>query len=512
MGTAVPLITCSLLVAAALVVRGDRARAVLLLASLLGAALVLGFHVADADQVATLTDRPLLAALAVVAGLGFVGALALLFTRLPWALALAAVATIPFRIPLSIGGSTASLLLGLYLVIAAGALAWSVPLLRSGSDPLATQPPSGPRPSGLEWSLAVVLVLYAAGSTWSSDTDRALENVVFFYIPFAVLFALLSRLHWTPRIARSSLAVLAGLAAALAGIGYVEYATRHLLLNPKVIASNQVEDYFRVNSLFFDPNIFGRFLAVVLVLLVAWMLWRRRSRDVAWAALLAALIFGGLLLTLSQSSFAALLAGLAVLGGLRWSPRRAALLAGAGIVIAAAAFALSGDWSNSQSANDTTSGRYELLEGGVDLAADEPLIGWGSGAFAREYRRAQDVSAERATSASHTIPVTVAAEQGVVGLAAYLALLWFALARLLRGATVGPARAGVAAAFVAVVVHTLLYASFLEDPLTWALLGVGTALAAAPRLSVPGGDGAPQAAVEVPGPGAAQVVTGADPA
>ena len=281
MGTAVPLITCSLLVAAALVVRGDRARAVLLLASLLGAALVLGFHVADADQVTTLTGRPLLAVLAAVAGLGFVGGLALLFTRLPWALALAAVATIPFRIPLSIGGSTASLLLGLYLVIAAGALAWSVPLLRSSSDPLATQPPCSPRPRGLEWSLAVVLVLYAAGSTWSSDTDRALENVVFFYIPFAVLFVLLSRLHWTPRVAGSSLAVLAGLAAALAGIGYVEYATRHLLLNPKVIASNQVEDYFRVNSLFFDPNIFGRFLAVVLVLLVAWMLWRRRSRDVS---------------------------------------------------------------------------------------------------------------------------------------------------------------------------------------------------------------------------------------
>ena len=46
-----------------------------------------------------------------------------------------------------------------------------------------------------------------------------------------------------------------------AAIGFVEYATRHLFLNPKVIASNQFETYFRVNSLFFDPNIYGRFLA-----------------------------------------------------------------------------------------------------------------------------------------------------------------------------------------------------------------------------------------------------------
>ena len=50
-----------------------------------------------------------------------------------------------------------------------------------------------------------------------------------------------------------------------AAIGFWEFQTRHLLLNPKVIASNQVEEYFRVNSLFFDPNIYGRFLALVMI-------------------------------------------------------------------------------------------------------------------------------------------------------------------------------------------------------------------------------------------------------
>jgi O-antigen ligase len=149
-------------------------------------------------------------------------------------------------------------------------------------------------------------------------------------------------------------------------------------------------------------------------------------------------------------------------------------------VLAAGAFLAATDISSSSSANDATSGRYELIKGGAGLGADAPIEGLGSGSFAREYRRAEHVSAERATSASHTIPVTVFAEQGVVGLAAYLALLWFALRRLLPGARVGAARAGVAAAFVALVVHSLLYAAFLEDPLTWALLGVGAALAAVP--------------------------------
>jgi hypothetical protein len=42
-----------------------------------------------------------------------------------------------------------------------------------------------------------------------------------------------------------------------------------------------------------------------------------------------------------------------------------------------------------------------------------------------------------------------------------------------------PARAAVGAAFVALLAHTMMYAAFLEDPLTWTLLAVGTALAVA---------------------------------
>jgi hypothetical protein len=52
----------------------------------------------------------------------------------------------------------------------------------------------------------------------------------------------------------------------------------------------------------------------------------------------------------------------------------------------------------------------------------------------------------------------------VIGLAVYLALLAAALARLLRHARDDPYRAVVAAGFAAVVVHTWLYAAFLEIP------------------------------------------------
>jgi hypothetical protein len=88
-------------------------------------------------------------------------------------------------------------------------------------------------------------------------------------------------------------------------------------------------------------------------------------------------------------------------------------------------------------------------------------------------------------SASHTIPLTVAAEQGVPGLAAYAAVLIASFGLLFRGlgALRGRAppsrlvtRAYLAAAYSGLVLHTMLYAAFLEDPITWTLLAVGIVL------------------------------------
>jgi O-antigen ligase len=477
MDAPVPLILAALLAAGALVTRAPRARAAAMLGALVLAPVILGFHIADSDQVKPLRDHPSLAAAGAVGAVVALALLALLFDRRPASLPVAAAATLPFRVPIASGGSTANLLVPLYLVVAAGAAAYALPRL-AGRE----RPEGGRPPGALEWALAATLALYAIQSSYSDDFGHALENVVFFYVPFALLFALVARVAWTPRLARICLGVLVLLALALVGVGFVEYATRHLFLNPKVIASNQLEDYFRVNSLFFDPNIYGRFLALVMLLLAAWLLWARRQREVVAGALLLAVLWGGLVVTFSQSSFTALLVGLAILGAMRWSVRWALTLSGGALVVAVAFVALAPgavhlDLGSSKSADKATSGRYDLIKGGLKLFKDAPLVGQGSGSFARDYRRAEHVSPERAASASHTIPVKVAAEQGAIGLVVYLALLAAALARLFRGARRTPERAAVAAAFVALVAHSMMYAAFLEDPLTWTLLGAGTAMA-----------------------------------
>jgi O-antigen ligase len=220
--------------------------------------------------------------------------------------------------------------------------------------------------------------------------------------------------------------------------------------------------------------------------LAAVLLWERRPRTTALAAGALVVLWGGLVLTLSQSSFAALLAGLFVLALLRYAfakvvPWIVATIALGLVLVLAFPSALRLELGDAESLDDATSGRYELVRGGVDLAGDRPLWGYGSGSFAQEYLEHGFGARSDAVSASHTIPVTVAAEQGIVGLAVYLALLAAALSRLLHRARNDPWRAFIAAGFVAVVVHTWLYAAFLEDPVTWALLAVGAALARRPR-------------------------------
>jgi O-antigen ligase len=249
-----------------------------------------------------------------------------------------------------------------------------------------------------------------------------------------------------------------------------------------VVASNQFESYFRVNSLFFDPNIYGRFLMIVMVSLTAGLLWTRDRRELVVSTLVLGVLFAALVLTLSQSSLSALLVGLAVLAAVRWNLRRTVYAAGAlvalGVVLVVALGSHIGvDVSDGKQLSKDTSGRSELVQGGYELWRDRPVAGYGSGSYEGEFRKRRRVSAQRALSASHTIPLTVAAEQGTLGLLVYLALLVAAFRRLLPDAGGCVIRAGVLAALTALVFHTFLYAAFLEDPLTWVLLGLGTALA-----------------------------------
>jgi O-antigen ligase/polysaccharide polymerase Wzy-like membrane protein len=490
--------------------RDERRRAVWIVGAVLLATVILVGHIADTAQFRSISDDTRkLVALCLAGGLAM-GALAVLFVRFPEAFPLVAVAVLPFRVPVAAAGSTANLLVPLYLVIAAGCLAriWKterVPPTSSRPQPPDLQADRVPilRASAVPLALSAFILLYALQSLYSRDFDTALEQIVFFFIPFALLFRLLLDVPWSRRLVIACAAVAVALALVFVGIGFWEYHRRELLWNPKVIAANQFESYFRVNSVFWDPNIYGRFLMLVMLAATAFMLWSRRARVAVGTALVLALLWGGLVLTFSQSSFASLLAGLAVLAALRWEVRRTAVVALAGVVgsivfVAAFQSTLKIHLGTNSGLNNVTSGRADLVRGGVELFGNRPLWGYGSGSFGRAYRQEQKGNQQQAVSASHTLPVTVAAEQGILGLAAYVAVLVAALAALFgdRAAARAPpeldraakpyvaARAALAAMFCALLVHTMTYAAFLEDPFTWVVLAVGLAIAPRARLEL----------------------------
>ena len=427
-----------------------------------------------------------------VAGGVAVLALAWLVHRRPIALALLAVAALPFRVPVSIGDSAANLLLPLYAVIAAGTLAYAWRALRWGG-PDAEREPLLRR---LTWAFAAVLVLYGLQATYSTDVEQAIKNVCLFYVPFALLFLLLLEVAWSTRLLRWSRCVTVGLALVFAAIGCVEFATGHLLItNEKVVEANDLLPYFRVNSLFFDPNIYGRYLALTMILLAAVLLWTRRRREAILIALALGLLWAGLVFSLSQSSFAALLLGLGVLAALRWKPWP--VLAGAGLaalvalgLVLFAPATLNLETGSVKELDRATSGRANLIGGGLRMIRDRPVYGYGSGAYAERYREREQRQLREGRGGVAHDPADGDRRAGrhrpgrLPG--ARRALARPAVRRAAAGrhgawpgaATI--ARAGLAAAYCAFLLHTLVYAAYLEDPLAWALLAIAAGLRARP--------------------------------
>ena len=453
--------------AASLVVRDRRVRLAAMTAVLALAPIIVLGSVWDEPRVIDFRHSAAqigLAALVVVGGLALLTAL---FRRYPSALPIVAVAVLPLRVPLEIGGETANLLVPLYLVIAAGVITSATTEARPSAD--------GAWAVRLRWALAATLVLYAIQASYSEDVPNAIENIGFFLVPFAVLFALLSELEWTALLLRKTLIAVALVASACAAVAIYQYFARDLFLNPELFDANELHVYFRTNSIFFDPNVFGRYLALALTAIAACLAWGGDRRELVLASIVFTLGLVGLAFSYSLTSFAALITGLAVVAILRWRWRGAAVVGGLGAVALVALVIAGGTpTSDIQSDRSIDSGHSDLVEGGLELAGDRPLAGWGSGAFGRAfYERIEPAR----TTVSHSEPITVAAEQGAIGLGVYAALLVCALATVFgAGAGASLARTAVAACFCALLLDSFGYTGFVIDPATWALLALGVAL------------------------------------
>ncbi|HLX31800.1 MAG TPA: O-antigen ligase family protein [Gaiellaceae bacterium] len=416
---------------------------------------------------ASLTPASAWEVAAAVVGIVVLGpALAWLFRREPWLVAFLTLACIPIRIHFL----HHQLLVPLY-VVAAGAAFNLLRELVDGDDRArefgrATKP------------LALYLAWVGLSMLWTVDVRTGAIDVLAFYLPFTILAVSIARLPWQPSRLRILYYELAAMAVIFAGVGFYQYETRQIFENPKLITINSYASFFRVNSVFWDPSIYGRFLVVALVPTAVLIVRGRSVRDGIAAAVFAVIAWLGLLISFSQSSFAALFVAIFCLAAVLWRWRSLAALAVAvvliGGVVATQPKLLHAIRHHSITKLDKeTHGRASLIWNGIKIAKAHPADGVGIGGFAHAYSKRTHRTPRQ--SASHDTPVTVAAEQGLVGLVLYfwLVVAFFLIVFRRRDRVpLGDLALAAGLVLVAIFVHSLAYNDFFEDPTTWGIFGL----------------------------------------
>jgi putative inorganic carbon (HCO3(-)) transporter len=425
----------------------------------------MAFALVPGRDLKLLVTSPTRAGALVGAGLVVLG-IAFLFTRYAGVAPLVLLVAAPFRIGVSLGSQDARLLLPLYGVLAAATLALAWRLFRNG--------PARRIERSLAVPSAALICLYALSLLWAKDVRAGSIELAAFLFPFLALVAVIvhepSR-SWLPRALAF---VLVGEAVAFAAFGLWEEATHRVYFSPSLEWANAYNGYFRTNSLFYDPNIYGRHLALALSLLVV-LMWQRR-RLFALTAALIAFLWVGLYYSYSQSSLVALFAAVVgitlVVTGRR--TRRAIVICVAALALAGVGLAAVG--VQGHSLRNLTSGRSHLVSVTFDVFRSHPVVGVGVGSQPLAARKESASRASVKKDTSHTTPLTVAAELGILGLVAYLAWLAGAYVTLRkvwkRDATTG---LSLAAIFAVLFVHSLSYSGFFEDPITWAVLALAAA-------------------------------------
>jgi O-Antigen ligase len=425
------------------------------------------------DDLERLASAAGIAAIVVAALAATAGAWA--FVRWPSTVPVALLLAAPFRIPIELGSQDAFLLLPLYVVLAAAALALLYRAFRS--EELATIPMwlAAPAAAFIGWASVSLL--------WALDPEEGAIVLLFFVFPFAALLAVVARSPYAVWLPRALATCLIGLAAVFAAIGLYQAWTHTLVFAQDLRVANAYTTYFRVTSLFKDPSIYGRQLVLALALLVV-LLWLGRTGGLS-AALLAGVIFAGLYFSYSQSSLVVLFATVLVASLLLADHLSRNVVIGIAVAMVIAGGAMAAIEVSEHGIGRASSGRTRLVSVTGHVIANHPIAGVGIGSQPLAAREELETRRRASRNASHTTPLTVLAELGAVGFLLYLAFLAGAV-RLLweafrRDRVFG---LGLGVCFLVLFLHSLFYSGFFEDPVMWGVLGVATMLVAAKPRAV----------------------------
>jgi O-antigen ligase len=327
--------------------------------------------------------------------------------------------------------------------------------------------------------LAVIVLSLAVASDRASVLKESLkwgEAVVVVAIGASVLRT--PRQRWTLAV----IAVATGLAEAL--LGYLQWVATAGQLG-------QNGSGVRVFGTFGQPNPYAASLNLALPFALAVAVWGRDARA-RWAAGAATVLLAGAeVLAGSRGALLGLAAADVVMVAAGWgatAPRRVLVRASAAALGVASASAVA--WaagivprhlqvamlsrlglagaSLNGPINDANFDAVERLAhwaAGIRMFQAHPLLGVGAGNYAAAYWRYAVVSWSAPLGHAHNYYINAAAETGVVGLLAFLAVLGSALRAAWRAATTRPADVdrgaqvlglGVLGVVVAVAAHSMV--------------------------------------------------------
>jgi O-antigen ligase len=337
------------------------------------------------------------------------------------------------------------------------------------------------------------LVVIIASASQAADVKASAREIVKWLELLVVYAASASLLR--------SLSAVRWIVAAVVAAGVIEaclgFAQFGFNLGPQAFATGRL--FLRAYGTFDQPNPYAGYLNMVLPFAVALGILGETKKERALYRLAALLIAGAILVSESRGALLAGLLATAVVLALIWRPVRA------GVWLAALA-GLVGAWLSSfglvpvgpfqralsvvglggvsfehvTDANFSTVERAAHWLAGVRMFAAHPLLGVGIGNYADAYPAYHPRGWYASLQHAHNYYINIAAEAGVVGLAAYVLLvgsaLWYSYATLksVRNRLLQAAVLGVLGALVATSFHNLFDVLYVHG--TVALLGLLMAL------------------------------------
>ncbi|MDR3602409.1 MAG: O-antigen ligase family protein [Desulfosporosinus sp.] len=257
----------------------------------------------------------------------------------------------------------------------------------------------------------------------------------------------------------------------------------------------------RVNATFVDPNIFARYLVLAIVanLILQYLTTVPWKRNLYFGTLLG--LLGALAITLSRSGVVTLVAVLVLMIVLIPRQRMVQPIGFMGLIGVAIAALQPAVWQRLSTFREgfgaLDAQRAYLWKVAGAMFVDHPLFGVGLGGFQKMFLSHYSsyktvIPYVEGVTLSHTTILTIAAELGLMGLAA-LAWVWWALVRVLQGlrregrsdcAATGQegldrnrleryiSGVGYFVWIVAVFISSQAEARFFEDPIIWISMGM----------------------------------------